>query len=144
MDNRLWLTDLTIGDDNNHYPEIGGVRPVFGNYNGPTYSNLREMMLITGAITIGKDHPENWPRPDIRSVHDYLIVIKVTLQGGVVRAIEDISRSAAEIRNQIRQVYEERHQQPGFPHVESRLESEVLDKLFDKSWALRYSMDESE
>jgi hypothetical protein len=145
VDQRLMLLSLMINDAAGYYPEIGGIRPVIeGHYGVPLYEPLSELMSITGAITIGKDEPENWLSGDIRSVHDYVIALKITLKDGMVQSVDDISGRASAIRRRMQQIFETRRRQPGLPYVETDLETEELNRLFDESWALRYSTIEIE
>lgn len=144
VDRQLILTSLMIDDAAGHYPEIGGIRPVTkGHYGIPVYEPLSEPMSISGAITVGKGEPENWFHADIRSVHDYVDALKIILKDGIIQSVEDISEPAATIRRAMQQIIKEREQQPGFPFVRSPLPEE-WDKLFDKSWVLRYSTSENE
>jgi hypothetical protein len=145
VDQKLLLTSLMINDAADYYPEIGGIQPIDKYpYGAPVYEPLSELMTITGAITVGKGKPENWLSADIRSVHDYVVALKVTLEDGVVQSVEDISEPAAAIRKRMQQIYEARTWQPGIQYVETESEREELNRLFDESWALRYSTKDNE
>ncbi len=145
VDQQLILTSLMINDAADFYPEIGGIRPVTrGFYGAPVYEPLFELMSITGAITMGKGVPENWHSFDIRSVHDYVIALKITLNDGIVQSVEDVSEPAAAIRVKLQQFIKEREAQPGFPFAKLPPLPEDWNKLFDESWALRYSTKDNE
>ena len=145
IDHQLMLTSLMIQDAADYYPEIGGVQPITPEpFRVPVYSPLLEPMLITGAITMGKGEPENWHSFDIRSVHDYVIALKITLKDGIVQSVKDISEPAASIRVKLQQIIKERDAQPGFPFAKPPPLPEEWNKLFDESWALRYSTNEDE
>jgi hypothetical protein len=145
VDQKLLLTSLMINDAANYYPEIGGIQPVIkGHYGAPVYEPLSELMSIKGAITIGRGEPENWHSFDIRSVHDYVIALKITLIDGFVQSIEDISEPGAAIRVKLQQIIKEREAYLEFPASKHPSLSEEWDKLFDESWALRYSTVENE
>jgi hypothetical protein len=145
VEQHLILISLMINDAADHYPEIGSIRPVTkGHYGVPVYEPLSEPMPISGAITVGKGKPENWYSADIRSVHDYVDALKITLRNGIIQSVEDISEPATAIRRAMQKIIKEREEQPGFPLVEANFRLEEWEKLFDESWALRYSASENE
>jgi hypothetical protein len=145
VNQQLILTSLMINDAAGHYPEIGGIRPVVkGHYGVPVYELLSEPMPISGAITVGKGEPEKWFSADIRSVHDYVDALRITLRDGIIQSVEDISEPATAIRRAMQKIIKEREEQPGFPLVEANFRLEEWKKLFDESWALRYSTTENE
>jgi hypothetical protein len=142
VEQQLMLTSLMINAAADHYPKIGGIRPEIDKLGIPIYSPIFEPMRITGVITIGKNTPENWFFADIRSVHDYVDVVKIVLKAGIVQSVEDISQLGTEIRKGMQKIIKERQNQPGFPFVES--EPKLWDELYQASWELKYSMsDES-
>jgi hypothetical protein len=62
----------------------------------------------------------------------------------MVQAVKDISEPAAAIRRSMQQIFEARIRQPGLQYVETDSEREKLTRLFDESWALRYSTVDNE
>jgi hypothetical protein len=141
-DDRLLLTRLAIEDANNHYPEIGGVKPKLERGELPAYVGISEPMVIDGAMVIGKDSPDHWQEFDIRGPHDYTVVLKLALKRGIVQSVTDISQQAAAIRSEMFKIYAEARDQARF-ELENKDRSERMKLLFDRSWALKYSLDDT-
>lgn len=137
----LYLSSLTVQDAKNNYPVISGVRPTVDRFGQPIYVGLHELMSITGSITIGKGKPENWPYPDIRSVHDFNHVLKLTLRDGTLQSVTDISEVSAAIRSELREIYPSPEDSGGLRQFKRNHLSDRTKMLMDQSWSLRYSED---
>jgi hypothetical protein len=141
-DDHFYLTRLSVQDANDNYPEIGGVKPAIKRGELPVYEGLSEPITIDGAIVIGKDFPDDWQGFDIRAPHDYIVVLKLTVKRGIVQSVTDISQQAAAIRSELFKIFAETRDQARF-EFENKDRSERIKLLFDRSWALKYSVDDA-
>ncbi len=130
----LYLTSLAVSDKNNHYPDIGNVKPINHQYSG-----LLELMAIDGHIVIGKGDPPKWGMGDIRMAHDYQISLKLKLLHGIVQSVEDISAQVATIRAELYEIFIVRQEQFIESHQLSDYKQGRVRVLYDQSFALMSS-----
>jgi hypothetical protein len=133
IDQQLFLTELAVNDTNDHFPEIGSVKPERDVSTG-IYKNLREPMPITGRLVIGKKFASS-TCPSFRYVHDYAIVLKLGFQAGMLQSIEDISAQAEVLRIEIELIKAERlkQRQSG---IEPSYKKDEYESLIDQSFYL--------
>ena len=130
----LYLRNLTIKDQNDHYPDIGGVTPIhradepveekittcaktgtvfhsFDYYPGVTeYRNLSYRVPFTGEIRIAKDFiQKEYVHMGFPKASAFKTVLDIKLDAGKVIDIQDRSQEAKQIRGSFKKRYKDEH-----------------------------------
>lgn len=137
-DNQLYLTFLQVYDSRAQYPEIGQCQPVIEQGIYARYPALKVLLPFTGYVVIGMNLAYERYFPEVRLPHDYRQVLGLTIEMGVLKTVEDLSRQAVLIQIKLDMLRLERQKHADFHNNQEALRSlrDEEDRLYAQSKAL--------
>jgi hypothetical protein len=106
--NEVLLRKLTIREENDHYPPIGGVVPKVEPYKEAIYENLAVPISFTGEIRLGTDFQrELYVHMGYQGATSFNTVLDITIENSKVVEVVDRSEEMQKQRSEINTKREE-------------------------------------